>query len=141
MNASPDYQSGQAEPQELFAGVRIITPEQDKLVEVRQTLPLVEVTFEVPLRFFWGAAKEFAPVMPQFVLGCREAGVHPPEEQPPADSTTYNRTTGVVTASIQTAKVIAKVPGCENVVIVWVKKADGRWSVSQEVGFPTKVIP
>lgn len=141
MSSCSNTPSTQDQSPALLADVVILSPEQGATVEVRQTLPLVEVTFSVPLNILESNTSRFWTNNPPFVLGCRKAGVYQyPDEPPPAEDT-YNLTRGVMTMEIQTAKVRVKDPGGNNVVMVWVRKANGRWAVSQERGFSTRVIP
>lgn len=140
MSTSSDSKSGAGEPRELLSGLRIISPEEDQLVDVQPSTYLIEVTFSLSLRIAETDPVDLLAVNAPFVLGCRKAGVYQYPPTPPNENTIYNLTRDTMTAEVQTAKVPARDPGGQNTLIVWVRKADGTFEISQEVTVRTRRV-
>lgn len=140
MSTSSACQNGQNDPQKLLSGLRIDSPHEGQAVDVRPSTYLIDVTFILPLRILESDPQNLLAANAPFVLGCRKAGVFQYPNKPPNDTSTYNLTRGVMTAEVQSAKVPARDPGGDNTLIVWVRKADGSFEISQEVTIHTRRV-
>jgi hypothetical protein len=140
MSTSSDCQSDAEQPQDILSGLRIISPNENQQVDVQPSAYLIEVSFSLQLRILESDSQKRLPVNAPFTVGCRKAGVYQYPAKPPNDTNTYNLTRGVVTAEVQSAKVPARDPGGDNTLIVWVRKADGSFEISQEVNIHTRRV-